>query len=42
MANAILMVYFICRFPNMAVGNLTRDSVRDALVRGITAEQVTL
>jgi hypothetical protein len=28
------------RFPTMAVGNLFRTSVRDALARGITAEQV--
>ena len=29
------------RFPNMVVANLTRDSVRAALARGITAEQVS-
>ncbi|XP_070175821.1 general transcription factor IIH subunit 4-like isoform X2 [Littorina saxatilis] len=28
------------RFPNMVVANLTRDSVRAALARGITAEQI--
>lgn len=38
--------YYCCnkctfyRFPNMVVANLTRDSVRAALARGITAEQV--
>ena len=28
------------RFGNLAVANLTRDSVRAALMRGITAEQI--
>ncbi|ELT91478.1 hypothetical protein CAPTEDRAFT_18660 [Capitella teleta] len=28
------------RFPNMAVGVVSRDSVREALSRGITAEQI--
>ncbi|KAI0241767.1 General transcription factor IIH subunit 4, partial [Lamellibrachia satsuma] len=31
------MVY---RFPNLAVANITRDSVREALSRGITADQM--
>lgn len=29
-----------CRFPNLVVGILTRDSVRQALRGGITAEQI--
>ncbi|KAK7487264.1 hypothetical protein BaRGS_00021492 [Batillaria attramentaria] len=28
------------RFPNMLVANITRDSIRAALARGITAEQI--
>jgi len=28
------------RFPNLAVCNITRDSIRAALVMGITADQV--
>ncbi len=31
-----------CRFPNMCVANITRDSVREALTRGITAGQVNI
>ena len=30
----------VFRFPNLAVANITRDSVREALSRGITADQV--
>ena len=37
---SILSSSDICRFPTFSVGNLTRDSVRDALIRGITADQV--
>lgn len=43
--NIALLALFsemLYRFPNMAVANLSRDSVRAALMRGITAEQVTL
>lgn len=29
------------RFPNMVVGNITRDSVRQALMHGIKSEQVS-
>lgn len=32
--------HYFCRFPTFSVGNLTRVSVRDALIRGITADQV--
>ncbi|KAF8566954.1 hypothetical protein P879_06625 [Paragonimus westermani] len=28
------------RFPNLVVADITRDSVREALVRGITADQI--
>ncbi|XP_076454967.1 general transcription factor IIH subunit 4-like [Babylonia areolata] len=35
-----LFCEMLYRFPNMAVANLTRDSVRAALARGITAEQI--
>ncbi|CAH8540986.1 unnamed protein product [Dicrocoelium dendriticum] len=28
------------RFPNLVVADITRDSVRDALVRGITSDQI--
>ncbi|KAL5011470.1 hypothetical protein ScPMuIL_010021 [Solemya velum] len=35
-----LFCQMLYRFPNMSVGNLSRDSVRDALIRGITAEQI--
>ncbi|XP_060582380.1 general transcription factor IIH subunit 4-like [Ruditapes philippinarum] len=35
-----LFTEMLYRFPNMAVGNLSRDSVRAALMRGITAEQI--
>ncbi|XP_060065696.1 general transcription factor IIH subunit 4-like [Ylistrum balloti] len=35
-----LFCEMLYRFPNMAVGNLSRESVREALVRGITAEQI--
>ncbi|KAL4218784.1 General transcription factor IIH subunit 4 [Mactra antiquata] len=41
--NIALLALFsemLYRFPNMAVANLTRDSVRAALIRGITAEQI--
>jgi len=41
--NIALLALFsemLYRFPNMAVANLSRDSVRAALMRGITAEQV--
>jgi len=37
-----LFCEMLYRFPNMAVANLSRDSVRAALIRGITAEQVNL
>ncbi|WAR30320.1 TF2H4-like protein [Mya arenaria] len=40
--NIALLALFcemLYRFPNMAVANLSRDSVRAALMRGITAEQ---
>lgn len=36
----ILFHCFCFRFPNLAVGVLTRDSVRQALRSGITAEQI--
>ncbi|KAL3871360.1 hypothetical protein ACJMK2_039367 [Sinanodonta woodiana] len=35
-----LFCEMLYRFPNMAVANLSRESVRDALARGITAEQI--
>lgn len=35
-----LFVAFKARFPNLIVGTLTRDSVKKALVNGITADQV--
>nr|AAX27959.1 unknown [Schistosoma japonicum] len=28
------------RFPNLVVADITRDSVREALIRGITANQI--
>ena len=34
-------IYFASnRFPNLAIGNITRDRVRKALQAGITADQV--
>lgn len=33
-------MYIFSRFPNLVVGVLTRDSVRQALRGGITAEQI--
>lgn len=36
-----VMAIFLSRFPNLSIGNLSRDSVRQALTRGITAEQVS-
>ena len=38
----VTIEYYFLRFPDMCVANITRDSVRDALTRGITAEQVSL
>ena len=35
-----LLVFIRFRFPNLVVGVITRDSVREALIMGITAEQV--
>lgn len=35
-----LFVQLKCRFPNMVVGSLSRDSVRLALSNGITAQQI--
>ena len=35
-----LFINMQTRFANMVVGLLTRDSVREALGRGITADQV--
>ncbi|KAG8758845.1 RNA polymerase II transcription factor B 52 kDa subunit [Serendipita sp. 396] len=35
-----LFVSFKARFPNMIIGTLTRDSVKKALVSGITADQI--
>ncbi|CAG7846805.1 RNA polymerase II transcription factor B subunit 2 AltName: Full=RNA polymerase II transcription factor B 52 kDa subunit; AltName: Full=RNA polymerase II transcription factor B p52 subunit [Serendipita indica DSM 11827] len=35
-----LFVSFKARFPNMIMGSLTRDSVKKALVNGITADQI--
>lgn len=35
-----LFVSLKSRFPNLVVGNLTRDSVKKALTNGITADQV--
>ena len=35
-----LFISMQTRFPNMVVGSLTRDSVREALTRGISAEQI--
>lgn len=43
--NIALLALFsemLYRFPNMAVANLSRESVRAALIRGITAEQVSI
>lgn len=37
-----LFISMQTRFPNMVVGTITRDSVREALVRGITAEQALI
>lgn len=36
----ITLTQFVRRFPNVVVGVLTRDSVRQALRGGITAEQI--
>lgn len=36
----LLMTLYFYRFPNVIVGILTRDSVRQALRGGITAEQI--
>lgn len=36
----INLTYVISRFPNMVVGVLTRESVRQALRGGITADQI--
>lgn len=35
-----LFVTLKARFPNLVVGQITRDSVKRALANGITAEQV--
>ncbi|CAG2237501.1 general transcription factor IIH subunit 4-like [Mytilus galloprovincialis] len=35
-----LFCEMLYRFPTMSIGNLTRTSIRDALARGITAEQM--
>lgn len=35
-----LFCEMLYRFPTFSVGNLTRVSVRDALIRGITADQI--
>ncbi|KAI8061008.1 RNA polymerase II transcription factor B subunit 2 [Gongronella butleri] len=35
-----LFVQLNARFPNMVTGLITRDSVRNALIKGITAEQM--
>lgn len=35
-----LFAEILCRFPNMCVGALTRDSVQQALSSGISAEQI--
>ena len=35
-----LFVDLTCRFPNLAVGIVTRESVREALMNGITADQI--
>lgn len=37
-----LFVSLQTRFANMVTGLITRDSVREALVRGITADQVPI
>jgi len=37
----IVIVIYVFRFPNLAVCNITRDSVRAALSMGITADQVS-
>ena len=37
-----LFVHLQYRLPNLAVGLVTRESVRSALINGITAEQVQL
>lgn len=34
------MFHLFSRFPNLVVGVLTRDSVRQALRGGITADQI--
>jgi transcription initiation factor TFIIH subunit 4 len=36
-----LFVTLKARFPNLVVGQITRESVKRALVNGITAEQVS-
>ena len=38
----IAVVCYSCRFPNLAVCNISRDSIRSALSIGITADQVQL
>jgi transcription initiation factor TFIIH subunit 4 len=35
-----LFISMQARFPNMVVGMITRDSIREAMTRGITADQV--
>lgn len=35
-----LFVFVKSRFPNLVVGSITRESVRKALVNGITADQI--
>ncbi|THH04433.1 hypothetical protein EW145_g5527 [Phellinidium pouzarii] len=35
-----LFVSFKCRFPNLVVGSVTRESVKKALSNGITADQI--
>lgn len=37
-----LFVSLKYRFPNLVVGSITRDSVKKALMNGITADQVRL
>ena len=36
----ISILFWLLRFPNLAVGALTRDSVQAAVSNGITAEQI--
>jgi hypothetical protein len=36
-----LFVSLKSRFPNLVVGQITRESVKKALVNGITADQVS-